>query len=1060
MIIPEKQKEGFSEQDTADKCILPYLAITHGFPSPDSMNYQAQHTVSTGEKHLGRYDGLYLDRGYPYALLEAKRYAHDLTEEDFKQARDYATSEFFDTPVPFIVVSNGREHRFYKKKASLDLTDKKIEYGRIVETQWKQVISESPGQVRQLLNPTQLLKKLRDIKLLVYKDIRSLFFDTKTNKYKLNPEDLLDDYLEKIVRERKVYVNPESDQQKQIEFAIQSITLHFTMKVLFIKIIEDISIGSDTPRIIHEIFPREEYYHVGGIFGIKVLAGIQNLQNEKALKKKELNDRLRLEQESAFERKRALRLYSRSKLFFAKLGQDIAKVSYQDIFRYGFNFHTINYGKLFKAENYDQLLPSSETLKQIRDELICIDVRHAIVYATPEKRSNVIGDIYEGLIGDELRNSIGAVYTPEETVDFMVKLGRKFLTRFRGKKIIEPACGSGHFYRRIYRDYVNEVINDCQESAQIPDYSKAHTEALEHVLGSDIDPFAIQLTLLTVFLEQLKDNIKALTIHESNVRHQWKANSSIACQDSLDPITINPDSYLNLPLVLNSDTRGLVDSCKKSLYPDLIIGNPPYGVKVVETGTFNEVYDLQSRDSYGYFIANAIARLPEGGRTLYITSSSFLTIKSHLRLRQLCLRNCKIIRVIKLHRATFPGIDIFPVIFEIEKCGNRQERENHFYQFYDLWQLHPINHVTEMRQVYAFILDDHNAQQIWPYDPKRIQRYVVRQGALDNYSGRTIFDGKPTLFEFMNDTRTSTDQEIKIPNHCGQETVVKCKNVRGFRLVRFGDIAVVKVGLQPPDTRAYYRIVGGVRGGAVRGGYIEVSPDNAFNLDEIETLSPKEKSDGIKIDDRIHDKHFVPLDKPGASDIEGKILNQYYRPVEFYVNWSSEAVSAMKGSKQGRFQGSSHFFLKGITYSRVGIYSPTFRLGHGGVFDVNASGIFCDVFSREFLLGVLCSKLIKYFLKVFINHSVSTQVDSIKEIRIAIPKIEQVKAIESKVTEIVELQKKQRNYDYYNEQESLDKMVYALYGLTDVEIEEVENWYARRYPKLRRDVEVTDVGES
>jgi hypothetical protein len=1023
------------------------------------MDYQAQHTVTTGEEHSGRYDGLYLHGGYPYVLLEAKRDTHDLTEEDFRQAREYATSEFFDTPVPFIVVSNGKEHRFYKKKTSLDLTDGKIEYGIIAgETSWKQIVSEPPGQVRQLLNSSQLLMKLRSIKRSVYDDIKILFLDPVTNKYKLNPQKLLDEYLEKIVRERTVYVNPESDKQKQIEFAIQSIALHFTMKVLFIKIIEDLSTGSDIPRIIHEIFPREEYSHIGGIFGIKVLTGIQNLQNEKALKKKNLDDRSRLEKESVFERKRALRLYARSKRFFTKLGQDIAKVSYQDIFRYGFNFHTTNYGKLFKAENYDQFLPKSETLKQIRDELIKIDVRHAIVYATPETRSNVIGDIYERLIDEELRNSIGAVYTPEETVDFMVKLGKKFLINFRGKKIIEPACGSGHFYRRIYRDYVNEVINDYKKSAQIPDYSRAHSEALEHVFGRDIDPFAVQLTLLAVFLEQLKDKIKALTIHDSNVRHQWKADSSISCQDSLDPITINPNSYLNLHLVLDRDTgQGFIDSCNKALSPDLIIGNPPYGVKVVEPVRFNEVYHLQSKDSYGYFIANAIERLPEGRRVLYITSSSFLTIKSHLSLRQLCLSNCKIIRVIKLHRAAFPGIDIFPVIFEIEKCENRQERENHFYHFYDLWQLHPINHLTDIKEIYAFILDDHNAQQSWPYDPKRVQRYVIRQGLLDNYSGRTIFEGMPSLFQFMNDTQTSTDQEIEILNPCGRENTVICKNIRGVIIARLGNIAVVKVGLQSPNNRSYYRIAGGVRGGAVRGGYMEVIPDIALTLEETERLSQSEKIDGIKIDDPIHDKHFVPLDKPGASDIEGKILNQYYRPVEFYVKWSTEAVSEMKSSRRGRFQGSSHFFLKGISYSDTGIYSPTFRLGHGGVFDQKASGIFCDVFSREFLLGVLCSKLIKYFLKVFINHSISTQVDSIKEIPIAIPTTEQLEAIESKVTEIIEQQRKQPNYDYYNEQESIDKMVYAFYGLKDVEIDEVENWYARRYPKLRRDIGATDV---
>ena len=97
----------YSEQDTADKLILPYLAKTHGFPKPDSLDYQAQHTVATDPGKSGRYDGLYLSGGYPYVVLEAKRYNHDLEEADFEQARSYATSVFFDKPVPFLVSING-----------------------------------------------------------------------------------------------------------------------------------------------------------------------------------------------------------------------------------------------------------------------------------------------------------------------------------------------------------------------------------------------------------------------------------------------------------------------------------------------------------------------------------------------------------------------------------------------------------------------------------------------------------------------------------------------------------------------------------------------------------------------------------------------------------------------------------------------------------------------------------------------------------------------------------------------------------------------------------------
>ena len=43
------------------------------------------------------------------------------------------------------------------------------------------------------------------------------------------------------------------------------------------------------------------------------------------------------------------------------------------------------------------------------------------------------------------------------------------------------------------------------------------------------------------------------------------------------------------------------------------------------------------------------------------------------------------------------------------------------------------------------------------------------------------------------------------------------------------------------------------------------------------------------------------------------------------------------------------------------------------------------------------------------------------------------------------------NYDYASiEQIDIDWLVYEAYGLNDEDIAEVENWYARRYPKLAK----------
>jgi hypothetical protein len=349
-----------------------------------------------------------LSGGYPYAVLEAKRHAHDLNDDDFQQARLYATSLFFDKPVPFIVVSNGRSHQFYQLTSTLNPSDHKPIYAPIPATAWAKIILESPGEVKQLLSQTQLLTYLRAFKQHTYDDIAALFIDPTTEKFDLDRHSLGND-LRQIVEDRKNFIGITAKGDAAIRHAIQAVALHFTIKTLFIKLIEDLARGPETPRIIHTLFPNRDYDQIGGLFGFKVLNALDKS-----------------------DRRSSLRLFVRSRNYYKRLAQDLARVSWQDIFRYGFNVHMERYGQLFSARHYDRFLPAETTLQNIRQDLIQIDIRTAIIYGSVTDRSNVIGNLYEKLIDDELRSSLGAVYTPGETMLFMVDLGHRFLTQFRG----------------------------------------------------------------------------------------------------------------------------------------------------------------------------------------------------------------------------------------------------------------------------------------------------------------------------------------------------------------------------------------------------------------------------------------------------------------------------------------------------------------------------------------------------------------------------------------------------------------------------------------------------
>ena len=437
--------------------------------------------------------------------------------------------------------------------------------------------------------------------------------------------------------------------------------------------------------------------------------------------------------------------------------------------------------------------------------------------------------------------------------------------------------------------------------------------------------------------------------------------------------------------------------------------------------------------------------LVKGGRVVFIVSSSFLTIISHFELRAYILANAKIIRIVKLSRHVFQGIDIFPVVIELERCTNKAERDQSFYQFVDLWQLHPVDDEVELRRAYDAILADRLSARPWPFDASRTARFTVRQGYLATFSRMPIFGAMPSLYSFMQDAFEAVPPEVSFTGADGRPHRLRPFIVRKRQVVKLSQLASVKIGLQSGENSAFYRVAEGVIGGATRGGYKQIDLRNVLTGDELRALTADQKAHGIKINDRTADRYFVPLDKAGKADIEGGILSQFWRPVEFYVDWSEAAVAKMRALPGAVFRNSQHYFHRGVSFSNTGIYSPTFRLSHGAVFDQKGSCVFSEVLSPETLLGLLSSTLMKYFVKSFINHGVDAQID---DLPIVLPTADEVASLKAKVQEIVVRQQTDPSYDYRNKLAELDTIVFDVYHLTEDERSEINTWYKRRYPKL------------
>jgi len=296
-----------------------------------------------------------------------------------------------------------------------------------------------------------------------------------------------------------------------------------------------------------------------------------------------------------------------------------------------------------------------------------------------------------------------------------------------------------------------------------------------------------------------------------------------------------------------------------------------------------------------------------------------------------------------------------------------------------------------------------------------------------------------------------------------------------IKIVDLDYICDVRQGLVTGDnTRYLFKVP------TALGSYRLVDDRKILNRRELETISHNNElrkkiiHSGIPVG-LLKSKTIVPIDKGGSSNIEEGRLSNYYAPVEFYIDWSEKNVHMMKtmtiaerkkldGDKDikksdreriaSRFQNVEYYFKPGITFSPTGLYAPTYKLNSSSIFDHAGDCIFIKpefetFFSNELLLGILCSKFMRYVQKTFINNTVSVQVDDVKKNPIVICNRTTKLKIEKLVNSIITKQNNNPTYDYQNyEQKEIDQIIYTEYGLSSVLREEIEDWYDRRYYKL------------
>jgi type I restriction-modification system DNA methylase subunit/predicted type IV restriction endonuclease len=299
--------------------------------------------------------------------------------------------------------------------------------------------------------------------------------------------------------------------------------------------------------------------------------------------------------------------------------------------------------------------------------------------------AEILGNVYEQFLGKvirltpshqakveekpEVKKAGGVYYTPQFIVDYIVEntvgtlLKGKTPNKVSDIKILDPACGSGSFLLGAYNYLLKWHLNyySGQDKKRLSDklYKGRDDEyhltiqekkriLLNNIYGVDIDPQAVEVTKLSLLLKVLEgENKDALESQQKLFQERALPDleNNIKCGNSL----IGPDIY---ELEWTSEDIGRINPFDWEEFPfegfDAVIGNPPYlriqGLQEYfgdQITYFTDNYQsaVKRFDIYLLFIEKGFNLLSKNGLLGYICPHKFLNSDFGSGIRQFLIDN-------------------------------------------------------------------------------------------------------------------------------------------------------------------------------------------------------------------------------------------------------------------------------------------------------------------------------------------------------------------------------------------------------------------------------------
>ena len=671
-----------SDEDFISKVVTALdksLKETKRIPSPEGMERQfrrllAQHLF---EDVLGWKGYCYVaeilditcfdDEKFPVIVVETK--AVDLTREHRRKLKSRIEEL---RSVKWGVLTNLRKFMIYKYEpyklmefASIDLTN--IPF--VVKGEWEL----SDKEKRQILR----LKKLGKEYLVKLED-PEYFESTYKEVSVAKPEGtkLLIENLKEIVRDlTSTMIDFFEAYQKREEYSGRFLQRQFNDWLKHSMKDEEFKEGDEEERRkIIEVFCRETaYVLVGRILFIRICED------------KEILKPLNLSGEGLAE---SLRFYERKKwknpylLAFNGAREEIKKY-YSHLHELGFfDWWWISPEKIGLLSYDDRRIQDS--LEEDLNYHIKKCLRRLNRFDFTQVNRDILGDVYQGYLPPDERKRLGEFYTPKEVIEYILDaVGYKPEDEIRGKKILDPACGSGSFLveatQRLMERYrrIGFSLKNPDDAKQIID------GCINSIHGLDIHPFACFIAEMNLLFQlvDLYDVVRQKDRYYELPRLKIYRTDSLA--PSGEPIELTEFFDNSRRKMRIEETKG-ADKIKSFKF-DYVVGNPPYVRKEripaeykekILAETYPEVYQGDN-DICVYFITKGIGWLNDQGRFGYIVSGKFTKTRYGKKLRKYIPSTCCIAQFLDLR-----GVKVFrevtndPIILILNKEPDAQKRSS------------------------------------------------------------------------------------------------------------------------------------------------------------------------------------------------------------------------------------------------------------------------------------------------------------------------------------------------------------------------------------------------